>query len=66
MVNRTKIILLITGVVLIVAVAGILALRYNFSVFKPQIEAALSTAMGMDTRIRGKIDVFLFRSLAYR
>ena len=60
MVNRTKIILLITGVILIVAVAGILALRYNFKVFKPQIEAAVSTAMGMDARIRGKMDVSLF------
>jgi uncharacterized protein involved in outer membrane biogenesis len=60
MVNRTKIILLITGVILIVAVAGILALRYNFNVFKPQIEAAVSTALGMDARIRGKMDISLF------
>ena len=60
MVNRTKIILLITGVILIVAVAGILALRFNIKAFTPQIEAALSTAWGMDARINGKMDISFF------
>ncbi len=60
MVNRTKKILLITGVILIVAVAGILALRFNIKAFTPQIEAALSTALGMDARINGKMDISFF------
>ena len=60
MANRTKKFLLITGVTAIVAVAGMLALRYNISAFAPQVEAALSTALGMDARIKGKMDISLF------
>jgi len=60
MANQTKNILLITGVTAIVAVAGILVLRFNVDAFKPQIEAAVSTAMGMDVRIKGKMDISLF------
>lgn len=60
MANRTKKILLITGAITIVAFAGILALRFNINAFKPQIEAALSTALGMDAHIKGKMDISLF------
>jgi uncharacterized protein involved in outer membrane biogenesis len=60
MANRTKKILLITGVITIVAFACILALRFNINAFTPQIEAAVSTALGMDARIKGKLDVSLF------
>jgi uncharacterized protein involved in outer membrane biogenesis len=58
--NRTKKILLVTGVITIVAFAGILALRFSINAFTPQIEAALSTALGMDVRIKGKMDISLF------
>jgi uncharacterized protein involved in outer membrane biogenesis len=61
--SRTKKILIVTGVITIVAFAGILALRFNINAFTPQIEAALSTALGMDVRIKGKTDISLFPGL---
>jgi uncharacterized protein involved in outer membrane biogenesis len=57
---RNKKILLVAGVIAIVALAGILALRFNLNAFTPQIEAAVSAALGMDVRIKGKLDVSLF------
>jgi len=65
MANRTKKILLITGVITIVAFAGILALRFSINAFTPQIEAALSTALGMDVRIKGKMDISLFPNFGF-
>lgn len=56
---RHKKFLFITGAILLVILAGILALRLNIKAFTPQIEAALSTAVGMDVRIKGKVDVAL-------
>ena len=63
MTNRTKKFLLVTGAITIVAFAGILALRFNNNAFTPQIEAALSTALGMDVRIKGRMDISLFPGL---
>jgi uncharacterized protein involved in outer membrane biogenesis len=40
--------------------AGILALLLNLKTFTPQIEAAASTALGMDVRIKGSIGIALF------
>jgi uncharacterized protein involved in outer membrane biogenesis len=57
---RNKKILLIAGVITIVAFAGILALRLNINRFTPRIEAAMSTALGMDVRIKGKMGIALF------
>ena len=58
---RNRKILLFTGVIAIVVFAGIFALRFNIKAFTPQIEAALSTALGMDTRIMGEMDISLFK-----
>jgi uncharacterized protein involved in outer membrane biogenesis len=55
-----KKILFIAGVITIVASAGILALRLNINAFAPRIEAAVSTALGMDVRIKGKMGIALF------
>jgi uncharacterized protein involved in outer membrane biogenesis len=57
---RNKKILLIAGVITIVAFAGILAFRLNINALAPRIEAAVSTALGMDVRIKGKIGITLF------
>ncbi len=60
---RTKKILLITGVIAVVAFAGIFALRFYINTLTPQIEVALSTALGMDIRLKGKMGVSLFPGL---
>jgi uncharacterized protein involved in outer membrane biogenesis len=57
---RNKKILLIAGVITIVAFAGILAFRLNINALAPRIEAAVSTALGMDVRIKGKMGIALF------
>lgn len=57
---RNKKILLIAGVITIVAFAGILAFRLNINALAPRIEAAVSTALGMDVRIKGKMGITLF------
>jgi len=57
---RNRKILLFTGAIAIVAFAGILVLRFNIKAFTPQIEAALSNTLGMDARIKGKINISLF------
>jgi uncharacterized protein involved in outer membrane biogenesis len=57
---RNKKILLIAGAITFVVLAGILALQLNINAYTPQIEAAVSTALGMDVRIKGKMDVSLF------
>jgi hypothetical protein len=41
------------GFIARVVLAGILALLLNIKAFKPQIEAAASTVLGMDARIKG-------------
>ena len=50
---KKKVLFITMGVITIAVLAGILALLRNFNAFKPQIEAAASTALGMDVRIKG-------------
>jgi uncharacterized protein involved in outer membrane biogenesis len=57
---RKKVLFITTGVITIVVFAGILALLFNIKAFKPQIEAAASTALGMDVRIKGRMGIALF------
>ncbi|HUU80589.1 MAG TPA: AsmA family protein [Acidobacteriota bacterium] len=47
----------------LVVLAGILALLLNIKAFKPQIEAAASTALEMDVRIKGRMGIALFPGL---
>jgi uncharacterized protein involved in outer membrane biogenesis len=58
--HKKKVLLIITGVITLVVLAGILALLLNLKTFTPQIEAAASTALGMDVRIKGSIGIALF------
>ena len=58
--NKKKVLFIITGVITLVVLAGILALWLNLKTFTPQIEAAASTALGMDVRIKGRMGIALF------
>ncbi|MCK9419954.1 MAG: AsmA family protein [Nitrospirae bacterium] len=58
--KRNKIIFITTGVLVLVVVAGIIAILLNIQAFKPQIEAAASDAMGMEVRIKGRLGIALF------
>ncbi len=58
-----KVLFISTGAITILAFAGILALRFNINAFAPRIEAAASTALGMDVRIKGKMGIALFPGL---
>jgi uncharacterized protein involved in outer membrane biogenesis len=58
--HKKKVLFIITGVIALVVLAGILALLLNLNTFTPQIEAAASTALGMDVRIKGSIGIALF------
>jgi uncharacterized protein involved in outer membrane biogenesis len=58
--HRKKVLFITTGVITLAVFAGILALLLNIKVFKPQIEAAASTALGMDVRIKGRMGIALF------
>jgi uncharacterized protein involved in outer membrane biogenesis len=61
MTRRKKKVLFITiGVITLAVVAGVLALLLNIKAFKPQIEAAASSALGMEVRIRGRMGIDLF------
>jgi AsmA protein len=57
---KKKILFITAGVITLVVLAGILALLLNISAFAPQIEAAATTALGMDVRIKGRIGIALF------
>jgi len=59
---RKKVLFITTGVITLVVFAGVLALLLNIKIkaFKPQIEAAASTALGMDVRIKGRVGIALF------
>jgi AsmA protein len=61
--HKKKILFITTGVIALVVLAGILALLLNIKTFKPQIEAAASTALGMDVRIKGRMGIALFPGL---
>ena len=58
--QKKKLLFITTGVITLVVFAGILALLLNIKAFKPQIEAAASTALGMDVRIKGRMGIALF------
>jgi uncharacterized protein involved in outer membrane biogenesis len=58
--HKKKVLFIITGVIALVVVAGIFALLLDLKTFTPQIEAAASTALGMDVRIKGSIGIALF------
>ena len=59
-IHKKKVLIITMGVITIVVFAGILALMLNIKGFTPQIEAAASTALGMDVRIKGKVGISLF------
>ncbi len=59
-IHRKKVLFITAGVLTLVVFAGILALMLNIKGFTPRIEAAASTALGMDVRIKGGIGISLF------
>lgn len=59
-IHKKKVLYITTGVITLVVFVGILALMLNIKGFTPQIEAAASTALGMDVRIKGKVGISLF------
>jgi hypothetical protein len=58
--HKKKVLFITTGVITLVVLAGILVLLLNIKAFKPQIEAAASTALGMDVRINGRMGIAFF------
>jgi uncharacterized protein involved in outer membrane biogenesis len=58
--HKKKILFITTGVITLAVIVGILVLLLNIKTFKPQIEAAASTALGMDVRIKGRMGIALF------
>jgi uncharacterized protein involved in outer membrane biogenesis len=58
--HKKKVLFITAGVITLAVFAGILALLLNIKVFKPQIEAAASAALGMDVRIKGRMGIALF------
>ncbi|MBW2449246.1 MAG: AsmA family protein [Deltaproteobacteria bacterium] len=59
-IHKKKVLYIATGVITLVVFVGIIALMHNIKGFTPQIEAAASTALGMDVRIKGKVGISLF------
>jgi len=57
--HKINVLFITTGVITLVVFAGILAFLLNIKAFKPQIEAAASTALGMDVRIKGRMGIDL-------
>ena len=62
MANKRRIALCAAGGlgVLLALVAGVLVLRVNVNAYKPRVEAAASTAHGMDVRIGGRLRIGFF------
>ncbi|MDH3574063.1 MAG: AsmA family protein [Desulfobacteraceae bacterium] len=59
-IHKKKVLYITTGVITLVVFVGIIALMLNIKGFTPQIEAAASTVLGMDVRIKGKVGIALF------
>ncbi len=57
--KRKKIFFITTGVIILVVVAVIFALLINIQAIKPQIESAVSNALGMEVRIKGRLGIDL-------
>jgi hypothetical protein len=53
--HKKKVLFVTTGVIALVVLSGILALLLNIKTLKPQIEAAASTCLGMDVRLKGRL-----------
>jgi uncharacterized protein involved in outer membrane biogenesis len=58
--HKKKVLFITMGVITLVVFAAILALLLNIKAIKPQVEAAASTALGMDVRIKGRMGIALF------
>jgi uncharacterized protein involved in outer membrane biogenesis len=58
--KKKKVLFITAGVITLVVFAGILALLLDIKAFRPQIEAAASTALGMDVRIKGGMGIAFF------
>ena len=58
--HNKKVLFITSGVITLVVLAGILGLLLNIKAFKPEIETAASTALGMDVRIKGRMGIALF------
>ena len=61
--NKKKVLFIATGVITVVVLAIILAFLFNIKGFKPQIETAASSALGMDIRIKGGMGINFFPDL---
>jgi uncharacterized protein involved in outer membrane biogenesis len=61
--HKKKVLFITMGVITLAVIVGILALLLNIKAFRPQIEAAASTALGMDVRIKGSMGIALFPGL---
>jgi len=61
--KRKKVLFITSGVIILVVFAIVLVLLLNIQAFKPQIEAAASTALGMDVRIKGRLGIALFQGI---
>jgi uncharacterized protein involved in outer membrane biogenesis len=57
---KKKVLFITTGVITLAVIAIILALLLSIQAFKPQIETAASTALGMDVRIKGRMGIAFF------
>ncbi len=60
MILKRKKVLFITMGVIALVVGAVSLLLLNLQVFKPQIEAAASNALGMDVHIKGRLGIDLF------
>ena len=58
--KRKKVLFITTGVISLVVFAIVLILLLNLQAFKPQIEEAASSALGMEVRIKGRLGIALF------
>lgn len=61
--HKKKVRFTIKGVIALLVLAGILAPLLNIGIFEPQIEAAASTAQGMEVRLKGRMGIDLFPDL---
>jgi hypothetical protein len=57
--KRKKVFFITTGVIVLAIFAIFLALLLNIQAFKPRIEAAASSTLGMDVRIKGRLGIDL-------
>ena len=63
--HKKKVLLVTTGIITLFVLASIFVLLINIDVFTPRIEAAASTALGMDVRIKGRMGIALFPGFGF-